>query len=721
MTKSPTQPHEIPIQQDPLVLSHTEMTRRKLIKRYGFAVTNLHAPFRLQYYQALQQITLANFLQMSNQNKTGYHNLCTTLTPPKGVEKLLRYGLKFCVEPPTPKPNLDRTMERITRDIRIKHFIATTTLDEDGYDPKIYLPDPSFDPERAPPPIEEGLVNLRTRLEALIKDNKQPRQHNLPPDVRKTLKELIDDKRFIVLPTDKNLGPCILERTTYIERCLKDHLLDETSYKQLSKAVALRKIDQAVGEMRNLVMSNWEELPKNEFTFLKRALKLEKPRIPQFYAPSKVHKDPWKTRPVVSCVNCSLGYLSKWVDRWLQKLLDLCPGYLQDSQALIDKLRNHGPIPKTAVLVVADAVSMYTNINTTHALDTMKKWLDLFKDQLPLGFPTKMVLDALELIMRNNIFQFDDTYWHQIDGTAMGTSTACSYATIYYAFHEHTYLLFRHLKDFKPPPTIQAHAESENTQRFNSQALLMYGRLIDDTIQLWDMAALPVHMRQNFTEVLSKEMEFGTLEWEVEEPTRTTNFLDLTVKLEPNGGFKTKTYVKPMNLHLYIPPESAHPKGVLKSLIFGNLIRYHNQNSKESDFINITKEFYQHLKRRGHKDESLIPLFMEAAHCINERAQRKREGLPMSNNTSAVSDYRTFIHWEYHPRGIDRRDIRQAYNETLAPLLAQKPFWIRQMTVAHSNPKNLRRCLTKTQLEEPPGQQASTYVERVKQQLSANL
>jgi hypothetical protein len=46
------------------------------------------------------------------------------------------------------------------------------------------------------------------------------------------------------------------------------------------------------------------------------------------------------------------------------------------------------------------------------------------------------MIQALELVMKNNIFEFGDTYWHQIDGTAMGVSPSCVYATLYFAIHE---------------------------------------------------------------------------------------------------------------------------------------------------------------------------------------------------------------------------------------------------------------------------------------------
>jgi hypothetical protein len=340
---------------------------------------------------------------------------------------------------------------------------------------------------------------------------------------------------------------------------------------------------------------------------------------------------------------------------------------------------------------------MYTNINTPHGLETLQKWFDLHTNNLPPSFPTAMILASVKLIMTMNVFQFDDTHWLQLSGTAMGTSLACMYATIYYAYHEETSLLYSF-----PPATP-------------GSPLLLYGRLIDDTIQLWDMARLPAPLSQaNFTTILAKQMQFGSLPWEVETPQREVNFLDLTIRLEPNGTVTTRTYVKPMNLHLYIPPSSAHSPGVLKSLVYGTLQRYWAQNSNKSNFVASTRAFYGHLHNRGYSHEQLNPVFFSAATSIDARSRNVTSSRP-----TQPSDRRLFLHWEFHPRDISRRAIRDAYNQTLEPIISTAPLHIRQLTVAYHNPKSLRSCLSKTQLTEPPGNRVSDHVARLGQ-LPAN-
>jgi hypothetical protein len=75
------------------------------------------------------------------------------------------------------------------------------------------------------------------------------------------------------------------------------------------------------------------------------------------------------------------------IHHWLQKVVHLCPAYLQDSWQLLRDLKNLDRLPSNAVIYSADAVSMYTNIDIDHGIQTPGKWFDLHQDQLPPSFP----------------------------------------------------------------------------------------------------------------------------------------------------------------------------------------------------------------------------------------------------------------------------------------------------------------------------------------------
>jgi hypothetical protein len=189
---------------------------------------------------------------------------------------------------------------------------------------------------------------------------------------------------------------------------------------------------------------------------------------------------------------------------------------------------------------------MYTNIDTHHALTVFHEWFRDFSTEIPSGFPTELFLKVLELIMTRNVFSFDDTFWLQIAGTAMGTSTACTYATMYYAKHERTSIL----------------------PAYGNQ-LPYFKRFIDDIIGIWTGGD-----SQAWTQFQS-DLSFGSLHWETSELTNSVAFLDLEISIDPDSRrLTTRTYQKPMNLFLYIPPTSAHAPGMLKSIVYGNLQRF---------------------------------------------------------------------------------------------------------------------------------------------------
>ena len=493
----------------------------------------------------------------------------------------------------------------------------------------------------------------------------------------KLIKSLRENDDFIIIEADKNLGGCFLLRKTYCDRAIAEHLGNRQVYKPLSQQ-AMWGRQHCLRWQYDSWRYRWYnhgkgELSAAENTFLLRAYDEEGNRKPaKFRMSLKAHKTPWKMRPIVCCTGTLINYLSRWLDHQLQKLRPLIATYLKDSHDLLRQLKSLGPLPPNARLFTADANSMYTNIDTDHAISVIGLWLD--NVDLPDGFPLGAVKEAMVLVMKNNIFEWGDMYFLQLLGTAMGTSAACMWATIYYAVHEMGLLI----------------------PKYNNN-LLIFLWFIDDMFGIWlddgNATTWPAFKRD--------VDDFGILTWEFEELSTSVDFLDLTISIE-GSSLTTKTYQKSMNLYQYIPPQSAHPPGMIKGIIFGLMRNYYLQNSKQRDYHQMATKLFSRFVARGWDRASI------KGHILFADNKLRHSPLTTATPEPIPTKNRLFIHLEYHPNHIPRKKVRELYQLHCEETFKAK-LGVEQTTIAYSKHRNLQECLTKAKLHQPAGQEASMY------------
>ncbi|KAL7523079.1 hypothetical protein ACHAWF_000356, partial [Thalassiosira exigua] len=182
----------------------------------------------------------------------------------------------------------------------------------------------------------------------------------------------------------------------------------------------------------------------------------------------------------------------------------MLPSNVENGLELKERLEALGQLPERTRMFTMDVTAMCTNIETDHGLEMIEKFFELFKDQLPDGFPRQLILLALRLIMKNNVFELGTSYFKQLNGKAMDTPPACMYTAIHYAVHE----ILRLLKQYE-------------------KFLLDYIRWIDDGFILWNYRDDPLAYYHFCKDV----DDFGILRWTVEERSKEVNFLDLTIKI----------------------------------------------------------------------------------------------------------------------------------------------------------------------------------------------
>src|SRR5690606_21304810 len=138
---------------------------------------------------------------------------------------------------------------------------------------------------------------------------------------------------------------------------------------------------------------------------------------------------------------------------------------------------------------------------------------------------------ALELILNNNYFEFNNKYYLQINGTAMGTRVAPSFANIFMGRLEKSFLETQ----LKP---------------------LVYLRYIDDIFIIWQHGISQLHsFIQNFNNF------HPSIKFTSNISSSEINFLDVNVKII-NGCITTSLYRKPTDSPQYLHFASEHPKHV---------------------------------------------------------------------------------------------------------------------------------------------------------------
>ena len=593
-----------------------------------------------------------------------FHDLTTNLTPSFDLRPLLGLGHKFI---PTPRYSngprelfreYDRTttLVRLERALRIRCFFAdqeannANPIPDDNsvddptpsdYNPRMYIQSTWMPPYFTYPGIVQNrMLNFSRGILAQFAHRKRGRS-NLLPHQRRALQWAQTQDDFVIALTDKNLGFCIIEKRKYIER-VRNLLSDANSYTRLTFEDATLAAAAVSANITEWLTDNKPFITKTEFTFIKRHLNRVTDPFAVFYPLFKIHKTPIATRPVVSYSGSLLYALAVWCDDKLLPLARAQQAYLASSFTLKEQLSTL-QLPPNARLFTADARAMYTNIPTAPCLNSIREYLQEHFLEFP-HVDHGTLLSALAIVMNNNLFRFGDTYWRQNNGAAMGAPPCPSWAMMYFAPFE------------------------DDSCDIFSDHILYYKRYIDDVFGIWFQQPGD---DQAWT-LFKAHMNNSALVWDFTERSRSAIFLDLTISITDTNTIHTTLYEKPLNLHTYIPPHSAHPPGVLRGMLKGMIYRFKTLCTLPSDQKHYILQFYRHLIHRGYKPDSLTPIFNEA---VAQVYATQPALLPLgAPPPPAPARHPLFFHLQYHPSDPPSNDLQRIWRRTLFRPAGSRPL-----------------------------------------------
>jgi ribosome-associated translation inhibitor RaiA len=434
-------------------------------KQYGFVPDPSVTPFR----NAVRLHQSGNVNSLPMPSNMAFHDLTPTKCAPRAAKALLGLGSKFIPTPKFTTASIEPSTLRFQRDFFLKVIFAIDEPEEqalaytefDKIRSKLYVKS-KWEPTELHVPNWACLRLSRfiNRVSRLFK--KMKATSNLLPYQERIMESLLNDPNLLFPLADKGLGPCAVSYDQYIEDCLI-HLKNQECYSLISERDAKLAIDLLEDDIEKWLKKYKHQVDGMHAKYiLKHMASVSTSPFGQFYVLYKIHKGMkngrWPTRPVCSDVSSLTHGLGKWVNEMLTPVQKAQQSYFQDSFEL-KKMLDGLELPPNARLFTADATSMYTNIKTEPALAELSEYLREKSNEF--SYPCEALIEALDLVFRNNYFKFGDLYCKQISGTAMGTPPAPPYATVTYGRHEDKIL---------PRWTI---------------VLMFHVRFIDDVLGIW--------------------------------------------------------------------------------------------------------------------------------------------------------------------------------------------------------------------------------------------
>jgi hypothetical protein len=564
---------------------------------------------------------------------SGIHNHLTSSTPFTPFEKLfLANGLNFICTPPSNqlatfrKHYLEDNSRGWLRFLR--RLVGTMAHSQDSaYLPKFKLPSSLHgaahreDQLRLDPSLATNFAYFldpyRDKTLRLLSDSTALDSHrtliqrqrlNHSKDDLACIRRLMTDASITIKPADKNLGMVLVDSSWYraeLHRMLSDtntYQLESTTKADERTTLGFRSVsvqniqtstqDRLLKELHSLAdkhkthLELWSAAHSAQvFKYLNGAVTSSTCVVPAIYLLIKVHKigKPLSGRPIVPSTHWVTTSASVLVDHLLQEVLANAriAHLVKDTKSLVVELENTTVPTKHATLVAADIASLYTNIDTKLGLQLVDKFLH--EQNVDAG-RCSLIRDLLRFVMLNSYLVYEGKFYHQIDGTAMGTPCAPPYANIV------VYMLEKSVLDDM------------------RSSIYIYRRFLDDIFAYVESSAVEEFIHRMNTLPGKLKFEFTT-------DSHETAFLDLRIhkgkRFEQSNIFDLSVHQKKMNLYLYIPFNSFHTDAMKRSFIQVELTRYIRNSSDFEEYTELKQIFYQRLRDRGYPISFLLPLFEE--------------------------------------------------------------------------------------------------------------
>jgi hypothetical protein len=311
----------------------------------------------------------------------------TSVTIPTEVNKILQLGPKFSHRPSK------IPFEKIVTDVEyVIH--QTRTADEVKTE------------------VRQRIALLLNKIKSSgLKKTNTPTDTYITTGERRTVEKFLEDNENLVITrADKGNATVILEKKEY-DRKLHALLEDTSTYKKVNVDPTL-----TIQRKNNDIVKRMFENKYIEVA-LKKSLTTYNSVAPRIYGLPKVHKQDAPLRPIVSFIKAPMYNLSKFLANILTCVSEDDIN-IRNSYDLVDRLSKIKLNPND-VLVSFDVVSLFTNVPVSLAIEVIDQRWNHISNYTSLS--KDMFFEALKFCLTNGYCKYDNVYYAQVEGVAMGS------------------------------------------------------------------------------------------------------------------------------------------------------------------------------------------------------------------------------------------------------------------------------------------------------------
>jgi hypothetical protein len=254
-----------------------------------------------------------------------------------------------------------------------------------------------------------------------------------------------------------------------------------------------------------------------------------KPTAPHLNAYIKTHKQDRPIRPVINNIPAPSYKTAKFLNKKLQQLVNLPNTYATKNSHEVALDLHNIRTNENHKLITLDIKDLYVNLPVQGIIQTTKFWLNRKGCDNTI---TRQTLHILEIILKQNYFQYNGQYYQPDKGIAMVSPISSTLAEIYLQYLE----------------------EISVKHWLENREIILYIRYVDDILILYDQTNTDKTTIYNTFNNTDKNLEFKI----TGEENNTISYLGLSINRNSNH-IELGIYRKPTHMDIIIHRSSNHP------------------------------------------------------------------------------------------------------------------------------------------------------------------